>query len=87
MFEKCEQRYNDNDNRSEHDYARLPNAPILRVEKEYILEQLYNLCSKNKGTDQLCSHCTADLRLCFCLCILLVLLCGGSYETSGSDDI
>ena len=23
------------------------------------------MCSKNKGADQLCSYCTADLRLCF----------------------
>ena len=28
-------------------------------------EKLYFLCSENKGTDQLCSYCTADLRLCF----------------------
>ena len=26
----------------------------------------YRLC-KNKGEDQLCSYCTADLHLCFCL--------------------
>ena len=25
-------------------------------------------CSKNKGADQLCSYCEADLRLCFHLC-------------------
>ena len=30
-------------------------------------EGLYNPCSKNKGTDQLCSYCTTDLRLCFCI--------------------
>ena len=28
-------------------------------------ETLYYLCSENKGADQLCSYCTADLRLCF----------------------
>ena len=27
--------------------------------------ELYYLCSENKGTDQLCSYCTADLRLMF----------------------
>ena len=27
--------------------------------------RVYYLCSKNKGTDQLCSYCTAGLRLCF----------------------
>ena len=26
---------------------------------------MYNPCSKNKGADQMCSYCTADLRLCF----------------------
>ena len=27
--------------------------------------KLYYLCSENKGADQLCSYCTADLHLCF----------------------
>ena len=27
-------------------------------------EGLYYPCSENKGTDQLCSYCTADLRHC-----------------------
>ena len=26
---------------------------------------MYCLCSKNKGADQLCSYCEADLHLCF----------------------
>ena len=26
---------------------------------------MYYSCSENKGTDQLCSYCTADLRICF----------------------
>ena len=26
---------------------------------------MYYLCSENKGADQLCCYCTADLRLCF----------------------
>ena len=34
--------------------------------------------SENKDTDQLRSHCEADLRLCFRLCRLLVFPCGGS---------
>ena len=29
------------------------------------VEALYYLCSKNKGADQLCGYCEADLRLCF----------------------
>ena len=29
-------------------------------------------CSENKGADQLCSYCTADLRLCFHICKSLV---------------
>ena len=28
-------------------------------------EELYYPSSENKGADQLCSECTADLRLCF----------------------
>ena len=35
------------------------------------------LCSKNKDPDELCSYCTADLGLCFRLCILLTFLCDG----------
>ena len=35
-------------------------------------EVFYFLFSENKGTDQLCSYHTADLCLCFRLCILLV---------------
>ena len=40
--------------------------------------RIYYPCSENKGADQLCSYCTADLRLCFRLCKLLVFPCGGS---------
>ena len=29
------------------------------------VEVLYCLCTKNKGTDQLCGFRAADLRLCF----------------------
>ena len=29
---------------------------------------LYYLCSENKGVDQLCGYCAADLRLYFCIC-------------------
>ena len=35
--------------------------------------------AKNKGADQLCSYCTADLRLCFRICKLLVFSCGSSF--------
>ena len=31
--------------------------------------------AKNKGADQLCSYCTADLHLCFRICRLFVFLC------------
>ena len=31
-------------------------------------EGCYYLCTKNKGTDQQCSYCRADLHLCFCTC-------------------
>ena len=45
---------------------------------------MYYPCSKNKGTtDQLCSYCTADLRLCFRISKLLVFLCSGSKHVDG----
>ena len=28
-------------------------------------EKFYCMCSENEGADQLCSYCTADLRLYF----------------------
>ena len=31
-------------------------------------EGLFSLCSENKGADQLCGYCEADLRLCFRIC-------------------
>ena len=40
----------------------------------YVREELYYWCSENKGTDQLCSYCTADLRLCFRTCKILFSL-------------
>ena len=36
------------------------------------VEELHNLCSENKGADQLCSFCEAYLRLCFRISRLLV---------------
>ena len=35
---------------------------------------MYYLCGENKGADQLYSYSTADLRLCFRICRLLVFL-------------
>ena len=43
------------------------------------VEELYYLCSENKGDDQLRGYREADLRLCFCLCRLSVFQCGGSF--------
>ena len=34
--------------------------------------------NENKDAYQLCSYCTADLRLCFHICRLMVFLCDGS---------
>ena len=34
---------------------------------EKVEEELHCQCSKYKGADQLCSYCTADLWLCFCV--------------------
>ena len=45
----------------------------------HVEEELYYPCSENKGTDQLRGYREADLRLCFCLCRLLVFPCGGSF--------
>ena len=39
---------------------------------------MYYPCSENKGGDQLRSIREADLRLCFRICRMLVLLCSGS---------
>ena len=40
---------------------------------------MYYPCCENKGADQLRGYREADLRLCFCLCRLLVFPWGGSY--------
>ena len=39
------------------------------------MEGLYYLCSENNGADQLCVYREADLRLCFCICKMLVFSC------------
>ena len=39
---------------------------------------MYCLCSENKGADQLRDYREARLRLCFCICKLLVFSCDGS---------
>ena len=44
----------------------------------YEEEELYYLCSENKGADQLRGYREVDLRLCFRICRLLVFSCGGS---------
>ena len=36
------------------------------------VEGLYYPSSENKGADQLCGYCEADLRLCFRICKTLV---------------
>ena len=48
------------------------NRPVQSQKKARILkfwveveEELYYPSSENKGADQLCSYCKADLRLCF----------------------
>ena len=47
------------------------NRPVQSQEKIRTLkfwvevEELYYPSSVNKGADQLCSYCTADLHLCF----------------------
>ena len=46
----------------------------FRVKEE---EEVYYPCSENKGADQLRGYREADLRLCFCICRLLVFPQGG----------
>ena len=36
------------------------------------VEELYYLCSENKGADQLCGYHEAGLHLCFRICKMLV---------------
>ena len=57
-----------------------------------MLEILYNSrrgivlsYNENKGTDKLCSYCTADLRLCFCLGKSTVFSCCGSFDSLFKD--
>ena len=38
------------------------------------VEELYYPCGESNGAYQLRSYCEADLRLCFCLCKMLVFL-------------
>ena len=42
-------------------------ARCLKFRRE-VVEGLYNVCSENKGADQLRSYREADLRLCFRIC-------------------
>ena len=44
-------------------------------------EELYYPCSENKGADQLCSYCIADLHLCFCIDKNLFFSWHSSYGT------
>ena len=43
---------------------------------------MYYPCSENKGADQLRGYHEAHLRLCFCICRLLVFSQGGSFNVS-----
>ena len=62
----------------------VPSQKKARSLKFWIEEGVYFYypCSINKGADQLCSYCTADLRLCFCLNKLMDFLCGSSFLLS-----
>ena len=50
----------------------------FRIQEE---EGLYYLCSENKGADQFCGHCEADLHLCFRICKKPV------FSRRGSNDV
>ena len=44
----------------------------FQILEEYVYR--YYLCNENKGTDQLHGYLEADLRLCFGICRLLVMI-------------
>ena len=48
----------------------------FRIKKK---DGLYYLCCGNKGADQLRGYREADLRLCFCICKMLVFLRRGLF--------
>ena len=54
----------------------------FRIQEE---EELYYPCSENKGADQLCSYCTADLRLCFRIGKNPVFPRRGSYDDNRQE--
>ena len=70
-------------NRSDTNRA-VQSQKIVRGWKFWIskVEELYYPYSENKGADQFCSYCKADLRLCFRLCKLLVFPCGSSHSNA-----
>ena len=51
----------------------------------YEEEGLFYPCSENKDADQLCSYCTADLRLCFRMSRFLVFWCSGANALTTAD--
>ena len=56
----------------------------------YVEEELYYLCSENKGADQLCSNCKAGLRICFHIGKILFShdaahLSGNNFKRMGSN--
>ena len=51
----------------------------VRILKLWVEVEEEFLRSENKGADQLCSYCTADLRLCFCIGKIPVFSWRGSF--------
>ena len=61
--------------RSDTNQAVMPQKRARGLKfQNYEAEGLYNLCSDNKGADQLRSHRAADLHLCFHICKIQVFL-------------
>ena len=50
----------------------------------YVVEGSYYPYSENKGADQLCNYCAADLCLCFRICKKPVFSQRGSYQEDPS---
>ena len=50
-------------------YQPVQSQKKVRILKFWVevKEELYYPSSENKGADQLCSYCEADLWLCFCI--------------------
>ena len=66
--------------RSDTNQSVLPQKKAKILKFLVYVEEFYSPFSENKGADQLCSYCTADLRLCFRICRNPFFSWHGSYN-------